>query len=147
MKKGVIIGMALVILGAAIFIYLNSKGDNAGGGNYPATYLKYKNNIAWQGGEDKPIISSGYFTGMARTAYIAAAAIPEVLDHLYCYCYCAEHHNHKSLRTCFTDGHGAGCDTCMGEAILAQQLHEQGHSIKDIRDKIDEKFYRPYEPE
>ena len=147
MKKGVTIGAVLVILGAAIFIYLNSKGDIAGGDNYPPTYLKYKNNINWNGGEDKPIISSAYFTGMARKAYEAAAAVPEVLDHLYCYCYCAESHSHKSLRTCFTGNHGAGCDICINEAILAREMHEKGHSINEIRDKIDSEFYRPYKPE
>ncbi|MDD5435017.1 MAG: CYCXC family (seleno)protein, partial [Nitrospira sp.] len=79
-----------------------------------------------------------------RKAYEAAAAIPDVLDHLYCYCYCAEHHGHKSLRTCFTDGHGSGCDICMNEALLARKMHAKGYSIKEIRDQIDKEFYEPY---
>src|SRR3972149_11473948 len=92
------------------------------------------------------IFPTTYFIGQIREAYAAAAEIPEVLDHLYCYCYCAEDHGHRSLRTCFTDGHGSGCDICMSEAIRARELDKKGYSIKDIRAAIDSEFYEPYEP-
>ncbi len=144
MKKGVTIAAVLVIIGVAIFFYLNSKGDRSGNNNYPYTYREYNNTMDWKGGETDPILSMTYFTGKAREAYAAAAAIPEVLDQLYCYCYCAESHGHKSLRTCFTNDHGSGCDICINEALLARQLHEKGATIKEIRAAIDSKFYRPY---
>ena len=147
MKKGVTLVAVLVIIGVAIFFYINSKGNMAGTKDYPRTYAEYKNNPDWKGGETGSIVPTVYFTGMALQAYAAAAAIPEVLDHLYCYCYCAEDHGHKSLRTCFTDEHGAECDICINEAIRAQQLHEKGYSIKEIRAKIDSEFYRPYKPD
>ncbi|MBI5096811.1 MAG: hypothetical protein HZA18_07445 [Nitrospirae bacterium] len=144
MKKGVTIIAVLAIAGVAIFFYLNSHKGLPADGDGPPTYLSYKNNVDWSGGETKPIVSTALFTGMARQAYAAAAMIPEVLDRLYCYCYCAEDHGHKSLRTCFTEGHGANCDTCINEAILAQKLHEKGASIQEIRESIDSQYYRPY---
>ncbi|MCC7201257.1 MAG: hypothetical protein IT393_01130 [Nitrospirae bacterium] len=110
----------------------------------PRVYLAYKNNPDWRGGEMGAIVPTVYFTGQIREAYAAAAEIPEVLDQLYCYCYCAEEHGHRSLRTCFTDGHGSGCDICMMEAIRAKELHDKGHSIKDIRAAIDSEFYEPH---
>ncbi|MCC6545331.1 MAG: hypothetical protein IT392_12680 [Nitrospirae bacterium] len=112
----------------------------------PEVYMEYKNNPDWRGGEMGAIVPTVYFTGQVREAYAAAAEIPEVLDQLYCYCYCAEDHDHKSLRTCFTDGHGSGCDICMLEAIRAKELNNKGYSIKDIRAAIDNEFYEPYEP-
>lgn len=144
MKKGVTFIVVLAIIAGTIFFYLNSKGDIGVAANYPRTYKEYKNNPDWNGEETNPIVSPVYFTGKIRQAYAAAVAIPDVLDHLYCYCYCAEDHGHKSLRTCFTDGHGSGCDICMDEAIRARQLHEKGYSIKEIRAKIDKEYYRPY---
>ncbi len=112
----------------------------------PVVYLEYKRNPDWRGGEMGSIVPTVYFTGQTREAYAAAAEIPDVLDHLYCYCYCAEDHGHRSLRTCFTDGHGSGCDICMLEAIRAKEMYDKGYSIKDIRAAIDSEFYEPYEP-
>lgn len=144
MKKVATLIAVLVIIAVAIYLYFNSSDSIGVAANYPRTYKEYKNNPDWKGGESEQIVPTFYFTGMARRAYAAAVAIPDVLDHLYCYCYCAENYGHKSLRTCFTDGHGAGCDICMKEAIRAQELHEKGYSIKEIRAKIDNEFYRSY---
>lgn len=154
MKKGIALIAVMVIIGVAIFSYVKSRHgvedvkriegvqDN---GAYPVTYREYKNNPDWKGGERNPIISPVYFDGVIREAYESAAAIPDVLDHLYCYCYCAQDHGHKSLRTCFTDGHGSGCDICVNEAVLAKRLHDKGYSIKEIREQIDKEFYEPYQ--
>lgn len=141
MKKGVIfLLIILVVIGG--YLYLNYRGTDKA--NYPPTYRAYIDNPYWRGGEVRPVVPTIYFTGRVRRAYEAAGTIPEVLDHLYCYCYCAENFGHKSLLTCFTDGHGAGCDICTNEAIRAQDLVAQGYTIKDIRTIIDREFYRPY---
>jgi hypothetical protein len=73
-------------------------------------------------------------------SYAAARQIPAVLDGLHCYCECARHAGHRSLLTCFESDHGAFCDICMGEAILAAQLTAQGRSLLDIRGAIDRQF-------
>jgi hypothetical protein len=76
----------------------------------------------------------------ALESYAAARAAPHVLDGLYCYCDCSRHAGHRSLLTCFESDHGAYCDVCMGEALLAQQLAARGQALATIRAAIDARF-------
>lgn len=76
----------------------------------------------------------------AAEAYAAARTAAATLDGLYCYCDCSKHAGHRSLLTCFESEHGAYCDICMGEAMLAQQLAGRGASLQDIRTAIDRQF-------
>jgi hypothetical protein len=73
-------------------------------------------------------------------AYAAARAVPHVIDGLYCHCDCAHHSGHRSLLTCFESDHGAFCDICMGQAMLAQEMDGEGRSLLEIRDAIDRQF-------
>jgi hypothetical protein len=72
--------------------------------------------------------------------YSMAHEIPEVLDGLHCYCDCARNFGHRSLLTCFESDHGAGCDICLREAAIAAEMHSQGASLNQIRDRIDGMF-------
>jgi hypothetical protein len=74
--------------------------------------------------------------------YDMAAAIPEVLDGLYCYCDCDKHSGHRSLLTCFRDDHGAACDICLDEAKLAYEMTNEGRSLKEIRKAVDDIYRR-----
>ena len=76
----------------------------------------------------------------AAEAYAAARNAPQVLDGVHCHCECAKHFGHRSLLTCFESDHGARCDICMGEAVLATRLASQGASLDQIRRAIDERF-------
>lgn len=76
----------------------------------------------------------------ALEAYAAARAVPGVLDGLYCHCDCSKHSGHRSLLTCFESDHGAFCDICMGEAVLASQLAARGAPLAEIRSAIDARF-------
>jgi Protein of unknown function with PCYCGC motif len=69
--------------------------------------------------------------------YRMAKAIPEILDGIHCYCECARNFGHYSLLTCFQSDHGAGCDTCLREVMIAYQLSQQGQSLTQIRAQID----------
>jgi hypothetical protein len=73
-------------------------------------------------------------------AYAAARAAAGTLDGVYCHCDCSKHAGHRSLLTCFESEHGAYCDICMGEAILAAQLASRGTSLTEIRAAIDSRF-------
>jgi hypothetical protein len=57
--------------------------------------------------ETRPPIDPARFVGKARTAHQVARDIPDVLDRLYCYCECDKHLGHRSLLSCYTDGHAA----------------------------------------
>jgi len=57
--------------------------------------------------ETRPTLNPALFVGKAALAHQVAREIPDVLDQLYCYCYCDRHLGHKSLLSCYTDGHAA----------------------------------------
>jgi len=57
--------------------------------------------------ETRPTLDPARFVGKARLAHQVAREIPDVLDQLYCYCECDKHLGHKSLLSCYTDGHAA----------------------------------------
>ena len=57
--------------------------------------------------ETRPTLDPARFVGKAALAHQVAREIPDVLDQLYCYCYCDKHLGHKSLLSCYTDGHAA----------------------------------------
>jgi hypothetical protein len=57
--------------------------------------------------ERRPTLDSARFVGKAAVTHRIARDIPEVLDRLYCYCECDKSLGHKSLLSCYTDGHAA----------------------------------------
>lgn len=57
--------------------------------------------------ETRPTLDPDRFVGKARLGHQVAREIPEVLDQLYCYCYCDRTVGHRSLLSCYTDGHAA----------------------------------------
>jgi hypothetical protein len=73
-------------------------------------------------------------------SYAAARNAPQVLDGVFCHCQCARNSGHRSLLTCFESDHGAHCDICMGEAMLATELAARGRTLQQIRRAIDDRF-------
>ncbi|PIQ99218.1 MAG: hypothetical protein COV66_15230 [Nitrospinae bacterium CG11_big_fil_rev_8_21_14_0_20_45_15] len=96
--------------------------------------------------ETRPILSPAIFTGKVSQAYSIAQEIPKVLDSQFCYCYCKKEHNHKNLLTCYTSKHGAKCSICLNEVFYSYELYNQGKTLDEIVTRIDDKFYRPYQP-
>ena len=76
----------------------------------------------------------------ALEAYAAARTAAATLDGVYCHCDCSKHSGHRSLLTCFESDHGAFCDICMGEAMVASGMAARGQSLMEIRDAIDRQF-------
>jgi hypothetical protein len=71
-----------------------------------------------------------------RNVYALAAKIKPVLFQQPCYCYCDRHEGHKSLLDCYVTKHGAECDICQKEAVLAYQLTQNGKTPAQIRAAI-----------
>lgn len=83
-----------------------------------------------------------------QEAYLFAVERPDVLMWVPCYCGCGGHSGHKSARECFVkrgsaggqiqfDEHGSQCDICVGIALDAKRMVEEGRSLREIRDYID----------
>jgi len=95
-------------------------------------------------GMGESVMPVSFFSDNPRVVktYRAARDIPAVLDGIYCNCHCKEELGHRSLLTCFQSQHGAGCDICLGEAEMAEQMHAAGKSLAEIRSQIDIAFSR-----
>jgi len=76
------------------------------------------------------------FVGPARQAYQVAEKNPGLLAQLHCYCGCDRVYGHQNLLDCYRGDHGSKCEICIGEALMAQQLSEQGSPVEQIRDAI-----------
>ena len=90
------------------------------------------------------VLNPASFTSQQQQhAYMAAREIPAVLNQLYCWCHCKEStiFHHRSLLECFESDHASQCSTCMGEALLAQQMVKSGTTnIRQIQNAIDAQF-------
>jgi hypothetical protein len=96
---------------------------------------------AFQSGADlrnlpKSLDPAQFSDPSTREAYAIARRNPKVLAQVPCYCYCDRSVGHKSLYYCFVDMHGADCNICQQEAILAERMSKKGSSIKAIRGAI-----------
>lgn len=89
-----------------------------------------------------PVVPAARYSAYPRvaTTYEAVAAVPDVIDGIFCYCMCAEHSGHYSLFDCFTSDHAARCDVCLSEATMAYQMTKDGKDLKTIRAEIDGRF-------
>ena len=79
------------------------------------------------------------FEPEVRPGYETARKYPATLDQLHCFCECAESpmFHHKTLLTCFTDLHAAGCGICLSEARLAGMLKDKGLSDAEIKNTVE----------
>jgi hypothetical protein len=81
------------------------------------------------------------FEGPVREAYKVARAKPELLAQLHCYCGCDKVEGHRNLLDCFRDSHGSRCEICVGEALQANHMAEQGATVEQIRDAVRARYY------
>ncbi len=75
-------------------------------------------------------------------AYEAARRFPDTIDRIHCFCECKENQRegHKTLLTCFTNEHAAGCGVCQKEALLAAQLKDRGISDDEVERTVESLF-------
>jgi Protein of unknown function with PCYCGC motif len=81
-----------------------------------------------------PALYAGWNDTDVKKAYEAARKYPATIDLLHCFCECKEspREHHKSLVTCLTTEHAAGCGICQHEAILAAKLKDEGASDEEV---------------
>ena len=96
--------------------------------------------------EKRPILDARLFAkgydAEAPAGYRIAAEMPATLDLLHCFCECKESQvfRHKTLLTCFTDNHAAGCGICLREALMAADLKKQGVPDDQIEALVESSF-------
>ncbi|MCG7343139.1 PCYCGC domain-containing protein [Sporosarcina sp. ACRSL] len=90
-----------------------------------------------------------------RLVYQLAASAPDVLEYMPCYCGCGEIAGHGNNLNCFVDeiredgsvvwdDHGTRCLVCLEIAVQSVQMKQEGKSMKEIRDFIDDKYKEGY---
>jgi outer membrane murein-binding lipoprotein Lpp len=88
-------------------------------------------------------------------AYKIAAANRDLLKWIPCYCGCGESAGHQHNGNCFIkeekadgsivwDDHGTRCGTCLEIAVVSAKLKQEGKSVKEIRQFIDNAFKEGY---
>ncbi len=101
-----------------------------------AVYRVGAANLASPPASESLTLNPYQFQGETRTAYEVAQKHPELLAQLDCYCGCEQHEGHKNLLDCFRTNHGAGCNTCTGEAVTAGKLADGGMPVEQIREAL-----------
>lgn len=89
-----------------------------------------------------------YRSEEALDGYKIAATNQDVFEQIPCYCGCQQdHEKYQNLKDCFYDRqtgdfgeHAASCAICLEEARDIKQWQDDGLSLKDIRDRIDEHY-------
>lgn len=76
----------------------------------------------------------------AAESYAAARDIPAVLDGMRCFCSCGASLGHRSLLSCFEDEHGAYCQVCQDEALIAREIIVRGGTLQKARQAVDRRF-------
>lgn len=100
---------------------------------------------------EMPTFLSSY-TDNTQATYAAVGELEAILKEIKCYCGCmdGQHGYHDSLYRCFiaesngdevkwTD-HGAQCGICLTELQDAKRLNDEGKSIQEIKQFIDDKY-------
>jgi hypothetical protein len=98
--------------------------------------------------ERRPVLDSKRFSDTSVyekevvPAYEIARKHPATLDRLHCFCECQEsmRFRHRTLLTCFTDDHAAGCGICLREALMAGELKQKGFTDEEIENLIESSF-------
>jgi hypothetical protein len=103
-----------------------------------------KDNRNLRGGETRTTLNPSLFRGRVAKAYSIAQESRELLDSIYCYCHCERNFGHKSLLTCFVDRHASECNICLDQAIFASSRFHDGFTIRQVREAVDQKFWRPF---
>ncbi|MDW0114262.1 PCYCGC motif-containing (lipo)protein [Sporosarcina saromensis] len=90
-----------------------------------------------------------------QLVYQVAASASDVLTYMPCYCGCGESAGHGSNLNCFVDeiredgsvvwdDHGTRCLVCLEIAVKSVQMKQEGKSLKEIREYIDETYNEGY---
>jgi len=90
-----------------------------------------------------------------RLVYQMAGTATDIIKWMPCYCGCGESAGHGSNLNCFIDevrkdgsvvwdDHGTRCQVCLDIAVQSVKMTQEGKSLKEIREFIDENYKEGY---
>jgi hypothetical protein len=90
-----------------------------------------------------------------RLVYQVAGTATDIIKWMSCYCGCGESAGHGSNLNCFIDevredgsvvwdDHGTRCQVCLEIAVLSVKMTQDGKSLKEVREFIDENYKEGY---
>ncbi|WP_186671600.1 PCYCGC domain-containing protein [Sporosarcina sp. BP05] len=90
-----------------------------------------------------------------RLVYQMAGTSTDIIKWMPCYCGCGESAGHGSNLNCFIDevredgsvvwdDHGTRCQVCLDIAVQSVMMTQDGKSLKEIREFIDENYREGY---
>ncbi|MBO0602071.1 PCYCGC domain-containing protein [Sporosarcina sp. E16_3] len=90
-----------------------------------------------------------------RLVYQMAGTATDIIEWMPCYCGCGESAGHGSNLNCFIDevredgsvvwdDHGTRCQVCLDIAVQSVMMTQDGKSLKEIREFIDENYKEGY---
>jgi hypothetical protein len=145
MRRTIIYGSSVAAILALAYLWpLASSAVDHGGARRPmciaghccCTGRAEAETVAANGAQGRLTLDPNQFVGPAKQAYQVAEKNPALLAQLHCYCGCDRVYGHQNLLDCYRGDHGSKCEICIGEALMAQQLSEQGSPVDQIRDAI-----------
>ncbi len=150
----VMLGVCLVVVLAGLgVIYLVAGSSGSGGPEVAAPNTTGDDTGQTGSNQNGSVLPDFVMTASedVRMAYRYAMDRPDVMIWMPCYCGCGDHAGHKSAKNCFIkegstagdvqfDDHGANCAMCVSIALDTKAMLEQGRSLREIRDYIDEEY-------
>ena len=123
MRKLILVSSLVIVVAVAVYAVARSRAGS-GSACCPAA------------SGPRVTLDPALFQGDVRQAYVNAERYPAILVELHCYCGCDREVGHRSLLDCYRDRHATTCPICLGEALLAGRMTDEGKSVDQIREAI-----------
>jgi hypothetical protein len=150
MRRAIIFGNSFVAIIALAYLWPLLGGSTVNGNARGAMCVaghccctgraEAADTAAPKGSQPRLTLDPNQFVGPVKEAYKFAEQHPEILAELHCYCGCDKAEGHQNLLDCYRSTHGASCEICTGEALLAKRMSEQGSPVDQIRNAIRRNF-------
>ncbi|MGC1399586.1 CYCXC family (seleno)protein [Candidatus Binatus sp.] len=150
MRRAIILGSSVVAILALAYLWLPTLGASStenGGARSAMCILGHcccaapeAETLAADGAPERVTLDPNQFVGPVKQAYEVAKKNPALLAQLHCYCGCDKTYGHKSLLDCYRGTHASVCAICLGEALTAEQMSEQGSPVEQIRDALRKQY-------
>ncbi len=143
MRRAIILGSSIAAILTLAYLWLPTFGASSTErgamcilGHCCCTARAEAETLAANAAPERVTLDPNQFVGPVKQAYEVAKKNPALLAQLHCYCGCDKTYGHRNLLDCYRGTHASVCAICLGEALTAEQLSEQGSPVEQIRDAL-----------